>query len=123
MGLREEGRTAVHEVAFANLDQSDLIIDSVYRGGRGGNAGDETLPKLLGVSNQGGFRYLGSAERLKLLVLTSSFASADWPDHLDKETGLLTYFGDNKKPGALLHDTPRIGNRLLSADPGRLASV
>jgi len=37
----------------------------------------------------------------------------DWPDHLDTETGIFTYFGDNKKPGHELHDTPRFGNLLL----------
>ena len=37
----------------------------------------------------------------------------DWPDDLDRETGIFTYFGDNKKPGHELHDTPRYGNLLL----------
>ena len=30
-------------------------------------------------------------------------------------TGVFTYFGDNKKPGHGLHDTPRGGNKLLQA--------
>jgi hypothetical protein len=37
----------------------------------------------------------------------------DWPDFIDMYTGVFTYFGDNKKPGFALHDTPRRGNRLL----------
>jgi len=37
----------------------------------------------------------------------------DWPDEMDKEIGVFTYFGDNKKPGHELHDTPRYGNLLL----------
>lgn len=32
---------------------------------------------------------------------------------LDPETGTFTYYGDNKKPGRELHDTPRYGNILL----------
>lgn len=93
--------------------ESDLVVDAIYLGGRHGNAGDDPLPRLLGVSNQGGFRYLGSVKSPKLIVLTSSFNDPDWPDSLDRETGVLTYYGDNKRPGRLLHETPRNGNRLL----------
>jgi hypothetical protein len=39
----------------------------------------------------------------------------DWPDFIDVYTGVFTYFGDNKKPGSELHDTPRRGNRLLQS--------
>ena len=39
----------------------------------------------------------------------------DWPDFIDVYTGVFTSFGDNKKPGFDLHDTPRRGNRLLQA--------
>ncbi|WP_417736244.1 hypothetical protein [Rosistilla oblonga] len=69
---------------------------------------------MLGVSNQGGFRYLGRRDAPHLIVLTSSFNDRDWPDHLDRETGLLRYFEDNKQPGRLLHvECPRFGNELL----------
>jgi Restriction endonuclease AspBHI N-terminal len=37
----------------------------------------------------------------------------NWPDHLDVETGRFTYYGDNRRPGHQLHDTPKGGNRLL----------
>ena len=95
------------------LETCDLVVDRVYQGGRAGNAGDDRLSSLLGVSNQGGFRYLGSPDNLKLVVLVSNFADQDWPDNLDHQTGLLTYFGDNKQPGRHLHETPRNGNRVL----------
>ncbi len=98
---------------FTHLDSSDLVVDAIYEGGRSGNAGDDPLPRLVGVSNQGGFRYLGSKETPRLIVLTSSFNDPDWPDNLDRETGILTYFGDNKHPGRALHETPRHGNLLL----------
>lgn len=90
-----------------------LHIDAKYQGGRCGNAGDCPLTKLLGVSNQGGFRYLGSKEKPRLIVLTTNLSDPEWPDELDAETGILTYFGDNKKPGRDLHGTPRFGNLLL----------
>lgn len=95
------------------IESCDLVVDRIYEGGRSGNAADDRLSSLLGVSNQGGFRYLGRPGSLKLIVLISSFVDPDWPDHLDLQTGILTYFGDNKSPGRALHDTPRKGNLLL----------
>lgn len=95
------------------LRAQDLIIDRVYRGGRSGNASDDPLPPLVGVSNQGGFRTLGEKAQPRLVVLTSTMADPDWPDGLDTENGLFTYYGDNKNPGHELHDTPRFGNLLL----------
>ncbi|MSQ48738.1 MAG: restriction endonuclease [Deltaproteobacteria bacterium] len=101
------------QIAFDSLATADLTVDAVYVGGRSGNASDDPLSRLIGVNNQGGFRYLGSKEVPKLIVMTSSFDDPDWPDALDPETGILTYYGDNKKPGQDLHDTPRFGNLLL----------
>ena len=39
----------------------------------------------------------------------------DWPDFIEVYTGVFTYYGDNKKPGFDLHDTPRRGNKLLQS--------
>lgn len=49
-----------------------------------------------------------------MLVVKSSGSDPEWPDHLDRETGLFTYFGDNKRPGNDLHETSRGGNQLLA---------
>ncbi len=95
------------------LRDADLVIDAIYEGTRVGNAGDDPLGPLLGVSNQGGFRHLGRREKPNLLVITTSMNEPDWPDHLDLETGLFTYYGDNRKPGLDLHATPRWGNLML----------
>jgi hypothetical protein len=100
-------------VSFADLPVANLHVDAVYQGSRNGNAGDDPFPKLLNVSNQGGFRYRGRLNALELVVLTSSLADPDWPDSLDRETGTFTYYGDNKRPGRALHATPRNGNELL----------
>ena len=101
-------------IAFDQLDSADLHVDALYQGGRRGNAGDDPLPKLLRVDSQGGFRYRGRvAGKLQMLVLTSSMNDPDWPDALDRETGVFTYYGDNKKPGRELHDTGRDGNFIL----------
>jgi Restriction endonuclease AspBHI N-terminal/Restriction endonuclease len=96
------------------LGNADLIVDAVYKGEGSGRMDADPMPRLIaGVGNQGGFRYIGSLDAPKLIILTSSFNDPDWPDHLDRETGILTYFGDNKRPGRALHETPRNGNRLL----------
>ena len=98
------------------LSDEDLIIDKIYKGLRNGNASDDPLPSLLNVDSGAGFRHLGKrpeVETLKLIVLKSNFNDQDWPDYLDKENGLLTYYGDNKQPGRELHDTPRKGNQIL----------
>ena len=100
-------------VPFSDARSTDLMVDAVYQGGRKGNAGDDPLPHLLNVSNSGGFRYRGQVDALELVVLTSSRKDPDWPDTLDRETGVYTYFGDNKSPGRGLHETPRKGNELL----------
>lgn len=46
-----------------------------------------------------------------LVCLYSSMADRDWPDYLDTQAGTFTYYGDNKRPGHRLEDTPRGGNR------------
>ncbi len=69
--------------------------------------------RLAGVSTGGGFRYRGRLDNLELVALTSNKRDPDWPDSLDRETGIYTYYGDNKTPGRELHDTPRFGNAIL----------
>lgn len=96
------------------LQRVDLIVDAIYAGHtteRGGIA--DPLVPLVGVSRQGGFRYRGTKDRPTLLVLTSNLAEPEWPDQLDETTGTFVYYGDNRHPGRLLHDTPRFGNQLL----------
>lgn len=114
----------------ASLASVDLVVDQEYGGGKAGHAGDEPIHWLLGVSNQGGFRYLGRFDALEMLVLFSSFDDPDWPDSIDNASGMFSYFGDNKKPGRELHKTPRRGNLILQdmfnhihSDPPRRSQV
>lgn len=101
--------------AFDKLASADLVIDAEYEGGVAGTAADDPLQRLLPVGNQGGFRYKGSVARrdVRLVVLYTSGENPDWPDSLDEKTGLFTYYGDNRSPGGLLHETPRSGNMIL----------
>jgi hypothetical protein len=99
-----------------DLGMMDLVVDQIYSGSRNGNHSDEVLPKLLGVDNGAGFRVIGKPRTdvgsLRILVLQTSFAELEWPDHLDKENGIFTYYGDKREPGDL-HDTKRDGNLIL----------
>ncbi len=52
-------------------------------------------------------------QSVKVAVLYSSGREPDWPDELDVQTGRFTYYGDNRRPGDDLHNTPRGGNLLL----------
>ncbi|WP_198346089.1 restriction endonuclease [Burkholderia ubonensis] len=105
--------SASRTVIFSDLAKASLHIDCIYESGRVGNAGDDPLNPLLKVSIGGGFRYRGTLDSLELVVLTTTMTDPDWPDVMDRETGVFTYYGDNKKPGQALHETPRRGNRIL----------
>src|SRR4051794_4352265 len=102
-------------VNFDELQHADLTVETVYLGGIRKNVGDDPLARLLPVGNQGGFRYKGSPAKktVRFVVLYTSAAEIDWPDNLDPQTGIFTYYGDNRESGRDLHDTARDGNLLL----------
>lgn len=100
-------------IPFSKISSSSLIVDAIYEGGNVGNISDDPISKMLPVSNQGGFRYKGKNSAPELIVLYSSGHDIDWPDTLNKETGIYTYYGDNRAPGKELHDTPNKGNSIL----------
>lgn len=115
--------------AFEELRAADLIVDAIYAGGSRGNTGDDPLDPLLSCGNQGGFRTMGGRmPNTRLVVLYSSLDDPDWPDFLDLGQGTFTYYGDNKRAGHTLEDTPRGGNALLRqcfdrAHTGRRAEI
>jgi hypothetical protein len=98
---------------FNDLDNCDLVIDAIYEGGNNGNVSDDPISKILSVGNQGGFRYAGSLDKLKYIILYTTGEHVDWPDTIDIETGILQYYGDNQNGGYELHDTPKKGNLIL----------
>jgi len=105
------------DVAFEDLRTANLIVDTVYKGGKVSGKGSEVLSKLLpGCSNSGGFRKVMRKDGSGLpayVVLYTSMLELAWPDYLDEETGIFRYYGDNRNPGKSLLDTPRKGNLLL----------
>jgi Restriction endonuclease AspBHI N-terminal/Restriction endonuclease len=100
-------------VQFDQLATSDLVVDAVYKAGTAKHVGDDPINQLLPVGNTGGIRFGGSIAHPRSVALVTSNENLDWPDSLDRETGMLTYFGDNRTPGKELHDTPKHGNEIL----------
>lgn len=91
-----------------------LYVDAIYRADPNkSNFSSEVLSKLIGVKNQGGFRYLGKTEHPRLVILFTSGEDVYWRDELDGTLGLLLYYGDNKTPGTDLHKTKLHGNEIL----------
>lgn len=105
------------EYSFDQLKDAPLVIDAIYKGGTTGTLKDDVLHKLLPrTNNQGGFRYTrveGSKSDFAYIVIYTSLSEIEWPDYFDVETGLFRYYGDNRKPGKDLHDTPKKGNLIL----------
>lgn len=104
-------------IAFEDLANADLHIDAIYKGGKVANYGAEPLSKLIKVGTAGGFRPIkgGTPRRVTLCALVTSGEDPNWPDNLDTERGIFTYYGDNKTAGnADMHEThPNYGNKIL----------
>jgi MoxR-like ATPase len=102
-------------ISFDNLPIADLSIGTTYEGGTRGNSGDDPLSKLMGCENQGGFRPVGTrnGSGTKFCVIYSDFSKEEWPNKIDTETGRFIYYGDKRKQGNDIHDTPKKGNLIL----------
>ncbi|MBE6100007.1 MAG: restriction endonuclease [Anaerovibrio sp.] len=105
------------EVAFDDLEKSDLYVDCIYKGGTTPNISAEPFHKLIpGCENSGGFRKKlreDGSGKYAYVVLYTSMEELEWPDYLDKETGIFRYYGDNRKPGQQLINTKKQGNKIL----------
>lgn len=102
----------LRELRFEEVAAADLWVDAVYRGGA--DLREEPLHTMFRCGIGGGFRYKRDprTKRLLFVILFTTGVDPDWPDHLDTETGLFTYYGDNRQPGEL-HKTKRLGNVIL----------
>jgi hypothetical protein len=102
-------------ISFEKLRSCDLIVDAVYQSGPKNDLGSEPIHLLLpGIGNMGGIRSAGRAGSRRYIVLYTTGDEKDWPDVIDTSRGMFTFFGDNRKAGKDLHDTPPAqGNRLL----------
>ena len=92
----------------------NLYVDAVYKADPSKkNTSAEVLSKLMGVKNQGGFRYKGKTDSPNFVILFTSGEDVYWRDELDTSIGVLLYYGDNKTPGRDLHQTNLHGNEIL----------
>lgn len=107
------------EIRFEDLGNADLHIDCIYKAGPASNLSSEVLSRLLPkCGNAGGFRPVLRADgsgKYAYVVLFTTMAELEWPDYLDKETGIFRYYGDNRTPGQSLTDTKKGGNKLLES--------
>lgn len=71
-----------------------------------------------GIQNGGGFRFKSkygndtSIENAAFVLLVTDFSQHEWPDKLELDSGIFTYYGDNREVGDLLS---KQGNRLLNS--------
>lgn len=112
------------KIKFDQLEKASLVVDAIYEGGTAPGKASEVISKLMeGCSNSGGFRKVlrkDGSGKIAYVVLYTTMDKLEWPDFLDEETGVFRYYGDNKKPGKALLDTPRKGNALLEDVYGEL---
>lgn len=104
---------------------SDLRVDESYRNTNDWTQDEDVFGRYFrfadgkGVNNVAGFRpksVVGKSTRIEdcgFCLLVTNWGETEWPDAADRENGLFTYFGDNRKAGKELHDTEVRGNRLL----------
>lgn len=120
--IASNGRTngGGHDViiGFDELPDADLIPGAIYEAGPQNNLGADPLARLLPVGNQGGIRFNGPARSPRLVVLKTNWVEPEWPDHFDPRSGVLSYFGDNRRVGSPL-SRPR-GNQCLESQFGHL---
>lgn len=114
------------KVEFKDLDKSTLVVDRIYKGGELNGTAGEPISKIMSCENSGGFRVAVKENngkinyKIKYIVLYSSGEDINWNDTIDLELGRFTYYGDNKKGGKELHDTPKKGNLILKETFRRL---
>ncbi len=98
---------------------SDLVAGTIYTSSNPSHISGEVISKLLHVGNAGGFRRLRQqingqpVKQLAYVCLFSTGQEPEWQDFLDEETGIYTYFGDNRKPGNDILNTKQKGNVFL----------
>jgi len=92
------------------VEGKPLIVGAIYEGSS--SYGSDPISKLLKVKNQGGVRVgLGPSGSSAFIALHSTGNEADWPDHIERSTGVCTYYGDNREVGRDLLEPA--GNRVL----------
>lgn len=113
---------------FEDLGRADLIQGAVYEGGNNNNPmKDDPLSKIFriegyekGIGNQGGFRKTSKEKdgkkvngTIAFVVMVDSGKQAEWPNKMDEDSGIFTYYGDNRTAGNDIFKTKNLGNKFL----------
>lgn len=107
----------VKKVEYEKVAKSDLYVDAIFcspRPRKGGYAYDVLTVMLHNCRNTGGFKIPHRADgSIPYLGLHLCGFEPSWPDDFNVETGILTYYGDNRKGGNEVEKTDIGGNKLL----------
>ncbi len=113
---------------FEELSMSNLVQGAIYKGGDNKTPmKDDPLSKIFkpedakkGLGNQGGFRKASKEKAGKVVngsiafvVMSDSKKVSEWPNEFDEETGVFTYYGDNRTAGNDIFKTKNLGNQFL----------
>ena len=107
-------REPIEHIDLVRLRSTDLIVDTVYGGGVDGNTSDDPIH----TAPAGRQFRRHTVQRMRFWPRIVGFVHFWRRSRLAgfnriPKPGTLAYFGDNKRGGRELHDTPRGGNELL----------
>ncbi len=118
-------KPTVHAARDGDSVPAELRIDASYRNTNDWKQPEDIFNKFFrfsdgkGINNTSGFRPKskngGSTDILNcaFCILVTTFGETEWPDTLDRQNGIFTYYGDNRSPGRPIAQTAVGGNRLL----------
>lgn len=103
---------------YETIEKADLFVDAVYmspRPGKGGYADDVLTVMLHNCRNTGGFRvpHRLKDDSIPYIGLHLTGREPAWPDSFDQNTGILTWYGDNRKGGENVEKTSIGGNKIM----------
>jgi hypothetical protein len=122
--VTSEGALEVSRKNPVNQLPDRLLIDGSYRNTGNPNSTTDQFYRFFtfagkSLNNTSGFKPKSRANgstsivNCAFCVIVTNLGEPEWPDSLDPRTGILTYYGDNRKPGTSVDETNIKGNVLL----------
>lgn len=111
---------------MTQLNNSYLRLDKLYRNTNNWKNPEDEFNTFFrfedgkGIQNVSGFRFKSRSDiddrditNCAFCILITNLGEVEWPDELNLETGIFTYYGDNRVPGSAIDCTHVGGNKLL----------
>lgn len=111
---------------MVTFNYNSLRLDSLYRNTNNWKNVEDQFNIFFrfddgkGINNVSGFRPKSRSDinntgiiSCAFCVLVTNLGELEWPDEINLETGIFTYYGDNRVPGSAIDATPVGGNKLL----------